>query len=109
MDQRASMRAADADRQAAAERLRAAMSEGRLDLLEYDTRLAAAYSAVTYGDLDQLFTDLPGQDSRAVAPAGRRSRTAPVVWAPAPLPGRGLLAQLPGPLKVLWTIWLAVL
>jgi hypothetical protein len=109
MEKRAGMRAADVDRQAAADRLRAAMDEGRLDLLEYDTRLATAYSAVTYGDLDQLFTDLPEQAARAVAPAGRRPRDVPALWSPAPVREQGLLARMPTPLKVLWTIWLAAL
>jgi hypothetical protein len=53
------IRVSDAERQAAADRLRAAMTDGRLDLLEYDDRIARAYGAVTYGDLDELFTDLP--------------------------------------------------
>jgi hypothetical protein len=53
------MRAADADRQAVADRLRAALDEGRLDLHEYDERLQRTYAAKTYGDLDVLLTDLP--------------------------------------------------
>jgi hypothetical protein len=53
------MRAADADRQAVAERLKTALDEGRLDLHEYDERLQRAYAAKTYGDLDGLLTDLP--------------------------------------------------
>jgi Domain of unknown function (DUF1707) len=53
------MRAADADRQAVAERLKAALDEGRLDLHEYDERLQQAYAAKTYGDLEGLLTDLP--------------------------------------------------
>jgi hypothetical protein len=109
MEKRAEMRAADVDRQAAADRLRAAMDEGRLDLLEYDTRLATAYSAVTYGDLDQLFTDLPERGARAVAPAGHRSREVPAVWSPVAVGDEGFLTRIPTPLKVLWTIWLAVL
>jgi hypothetical protein len=109
MDKRAEMRAADVDRQAAADRLRAAMDEGRLDLLEYDTRLATAYSAVTYGDLDQLFTDLPERGARAVAPAGHRSGEVPAVWSPIAVGDEGFLTRIPTPLKVLWTIWLAVL
>jgi hypothetical protein len=109
MEKRAEMRAADVDRQAAADRLRAAMEEGRLDLLEYDTRLATAYSAVTYGDLDQLFTDLPERGARAVAPAGHRSREVPAVWSPVAVGDEGFLTRIPTPLKVLWTIWLAVL
>lgn len=53
------MRAADADRQAVADRLRVALEEGRLDLHEYDERVGRAYAAKTYGDLDRLLTDLP--------------------------------------------------
>ncbi|TQN42183.1 uncharacterized protein DUF4234 [Blastococcus colisei] len=54
------MRISDAERQAAAQRIGAAWAEGRLDDTEYDRRMAQAFAAVTYGDLDQLFTDLPG-------------------------------------------------
>jgi hypothetical protein len=53
------MRAADADRQSVADKLRAALDEGRLDLHEYDERLQQAYAAKTYGQLDGLLTDLP--------------------------------------------------
>lgn len=53
------MRAADGDRQAVADKLRAALDEGRLDLHEYDERLQRAYGAKTYGELDGLLTDLP--------------------------------------------------
>ena len=53
------MRVSDQDRSAAAARLKSAHDEGRLDFAEYDHRLALAYGSVTYGDLDQLFTDLP--------------------------------------------------
>lgn len=94
------MRVSDADRQSAADRLRTAMGEGRLDLLEYDTRLARAYAAVTYGELDQLFTDLPAHTPPAVVTAP----TPAVV--PRPLPAvRTGFAGLPTALKVLWTIW----
>jgi hypothetical protein len=53
------MRAADADRQAVADKLKAALDEGRLDLGEYDERLQQAYAAKTYGELEGLLTDLP--------------------------------------------------
>ena len=53
------LRVSDAERQAAAYSLGTAFQDGRLDLSEYDTRMARAYGAVTYGDLDQLFLDLP--------------------------------------------------
>ena len=54
------LRVSDAERQSAAQRIGAAWAEGRLDDAEYDRRLAQAFAAVTYGDLDQLFADLPG-------------------------------------------------
>jgi hypothetical protein len=53
------MRVSDSDRQAAADRLRFAQSEGRLSVQEYDDRLGRLYQAVTYGDLASLFADLP--------------------------------------------------
>jgi hypothetical protein len=56
---REEMRAADADRQAVADKLKVALDEGRLDLHEYDERLQQAYAAKTYGDLEALLTDLP--------------------------------------------------
>ncbi|GIJ26222.1 hypothetical protein Vqi01_13840 [Micromonospora qiuiae] len=61
------MRAADSDRQVVAERLRAALDEGRLHLHEYDERLQRAYAARTYGELDPLVDDLPPPG--AVVPA----------------------------------------
>jgi hypothetical protein len=95
------MRVSDVERQAAAERLRVAMGEGRLDLLEYDTRIAAAYSAVTYADLDELFVDLPAHGAApVVAPAPQ-----PAVGARAVPAVRTGFAELPTALKVLWTIW----
>jgi hypothetical protein len=57
---REDMRAGDADRQAVADTLKAALDEGRLDLHEYDERLQQAYAAKTYGELETLITDLPG-------------------------------------------------
>jgi hypothetical protein len=59
MDQ-GEMRAADADRERVAERLRIALDEGRLNLQEYDDRLREVYAAKTYAELDKLLVDLPG-------------------------------------------------
>jgi hypothetical protein len=53
------LRAADADRTAVAIVLGEHMSAGRLTVDEYDERLARAYTARTYGELDQLTVDLP--------------------------------------------------
>jgi hypothetical protein len=101
-ERRPDLRVSDRDRQAAAERLRLALGEGRLDLLEYDDRLAKAYAAVTYGDLEPLFADLPPA-SAMVAPQPAPSL---VVQPPRrPVPSA---ARLPTALKVLWTIWVAV-
>jgi hypothetical protein len=83
------MRAADADRHQVADRLRAALEEGRLDLTEYDERLQGAYAAKTYGDLDRLLTDLPN--------------AAPVVPSPPPAPPEAIAAERSG----LTRAWLA--
>jgi hypothetical protein len=100
------LRAADTDRRAAADRLLAEFEAGRLDLLEYDDRLARAYRAVTCADLDALFTDLPRPGIRpaaVAAPAGAHPRAgSPAAAVP------GLLAGLPTTLRVLWTLWLSV-
>lgn len=53
------MRVSDTDRQAAADRLRTALNEGRLPVAEYDNRLGQLYQAVTYADIANLFVDLP--------------------------------------------------
>lgn len=60
------LRASDADRQRVADRLRQAMDEGRLTLLEYDERLRAAYAALTYGELAMVTNDLPASTPPAV-------------------------------------------
>jgi DUF1707 SHOCT-like domain len=68
------MRAADADRERVAERLRIALDEGRLNLQEYDERLREAYAAKTYAELDTLLVDLPGaapvSQSQVAVPPG---------------------------------------
>lgn len=55
-----SVRASDAERDQAAEVLRAAFAEGRLTRTELDERLAVAYAAKTHADLRDLTGDLPG-------------------------------------------------
>jgi hypothetical protein len=54
-----SARAGDRDREAAAERLRVAAGEGRIDLNELEERLERAFGAKTYRELDELLADLP--------------------------------------------------
>ncbi|HTX29584.1 MAG TPA: DUF1707 domain-containing protein [Streptosporangiaceae bacterium] len=105
MDDRQKMRASDADRQEVIERLRTALDEGRLKVEEYIDRMGQASEAVTYADLAPLYADLPESgavarpDPRPPAPAAERAAPPPVVTS-----RRGL----PTALKVLWTIWGAV-
>ena len=54
-----SMRAADADRERAADVIKAAFAEGRLDQAEHRLRLDAILSARTYGELRLQVQDLP--------------------------------------------------
>src|ERR1700722_7801954 len=61
----ASLRASDQDRESAAEVLREAAGEGRLNMAELDERLDAVYEAKTYADLEPIIRDLPHQ---AIAP-----------------------------------------
>jgi hypothetical protein len=55
----ASVRASDADRDRAAERLRQATAEGRLGGEELEARLEALYASRTYGELEAVVADLP--------------------------------------------------
>jgi hypothetical protein len=77
------LRVSDSEREAAAQRLGTAWAEGRLDDVEYDRRLSQAFAAVTYGDLDQLFTDLPGPRSFPPPPQFRPPPTWPAPYMPA--------------------------
>ncbi|MGQ0838356.1 DUF1707 SHOCT-like domain-containing protein [Actinokineospora sp.] len=55
------MRASDADRERFAKALHDAMSEGRLSVTELEERLDQLYTAKTFGELEPLVRDLPGQ------------------------------------------------
>jgi hypothetical protein len=57
---RGNLRVSDADREAAAQRLHTAMSEGRITLSELEERLGAVYAARTFAELEAPFADLPG-------------------------------------------------
>jgi hypothetical protein len=76
------LRASDADREQIAERLRHAMSEGRLAAEELEQRLGALFASRTYGELERLVRDLPAPPeppppahSRVPARAGGAVRT----------------------------------
>ncbi|MBS4729141.1 DUF1707 domain-containing protein [Mycobacterium sp. SM1] len=53
-------RAADTDRIRVAQLLTDAAARGRLPMSEYEERLAKAYAATTYQELERLQADLPG-------------------------------------------------
>jgi hypothetical protein len=61
------LRTSDQEREKIAEILRAAMTEGRLNLEEGEERLAAAYAAKYRDELAPLTADLPDGGRRALA------------------------------------------
>src|SRR5262245_20961054 len=101
MGDRQYMRASDADRQEPVDRLATALEEGRLKMDEYAERMGLAYEAVTYGDLAALSAYLPQAGEVA------KREAAPPAAVPQAAAPRGVIADLPAALKVLWTIWLA--
>jgi hypothetical protein len=102
MGDRELMRASDDDRQRVVDRLQAAVEDGRLKLEEFTERVGLAYQAVTYGDLATLHADLPSASPEAEPRPAPTSAPSPAVAAK-----RSAFADLPAPLKVLWTLWLA--
>jgi hypothetical protein len=104
------LRAADTDREAVAAVLGRALSDGRLTVDEYEERLAKAYTARTYGDLDPLTSDLPRQASPSrPAPELVRGSLGPRPG-PAARPhsagmcGSGQLGR--GPMRTMWAPWI---
>jgi len=79
------MRAADNDRDRAAELLRAAAAEGRITFEELDERVSQAYAAKTFADLQAITHDLPGPGITPPAPAARPA-TPPATTTAAPGP-----------------------
>jgi hypothetical protein len=67
---RTGIRASDAEREAVADRLRAAATEGRLTISEMDDRLAEVYAATLRAQLEPLVVDLPVPPSSAPGRAG---------------------------------------
>ncbi|QEO14265.1 DUF1707 domain-containing protein [Agromyces intestinalis] len=70
---RPSERIGNADRDAAVGALTQAREEGRLSPVEFEERVASARSAITWGDLAPLFSDLP----RSVSAGGGRAGSGP--------------------------------
>jgi DUF1707 SHOCT-like domain len=84
------LRAADADRERIADRLRTSHAEGRLDLGEFQQRLERCYNAKTVGELDELVWDLPRQDD----PDDRRPAGWPLLRRLGPVPLAPILIAL---------------
>src|SRR5438067_13296420 len=78
------LRAADADREATAERLRKNHAEGRLDMTEFQQRLERCYEAKTLGALEELVTDLPREATGTERSAFSPRRLKPWRWRLAP-------------------------
>jgi hypothetical protein len=89
------LRASDADRESAVERLRAASLEGRLDADELESRLARAYGARTCSELDSLTADItPPPDPLVFVRPGSRVNTLSIVSLVAGLLWLGWLGSL---------------
>jgi len=107
-DARPDVRIGDREREQTAAHLGRAFGEGRLDLAEYDERVASAYSAKTASDLLHLTADLPlatrEHPPSSAAPEQRRP----------PAPGRvhrqpgAAAVALPGWLRRVWLVYASV-
>jgi hypothetical protein len=114
------MRASDLDREQIVARLRGAFEEGRLTMDEYVARMETACQARTYGELAALCDDLPARQDGQPAPedgqpapedgqrAPEQDRVRAATAATGCMTPMNAFALLPGALKVLWTIWLAI-
>jgi hypothetical protein len=72
------LRCSDHDRERVAETLRVAAGDGRLTLTELEDRLAAVYSARTYGELEPALADLPAP-ATSTTPDGSDERISAVL------------------------------
>ena len=79
-DYDAALRASDDERNAVADKLSRHYAEGRLDEVEFKTRLDIAMSATTRGDLNGLFDDLPRLPSEPPPPPPRHRKILPWVF-----------------------------
>lgn len=83
-------RPGEADRKPFADRLRVAVDEGRLDLIEYDQRLRAVDEARSFEELARVVADLPAPPEELLTQIGELGVTASTVHTPAgPIPLRG--------------------
>ncbi|GAA4875253.1 DUF1707 SHOCT-like domain-containing protein [Actinomycetospora straminea] len=76
------MRIGDRERRATDDRLRIALDDGVLTLVEYDERTRQCWAARTQRELDVLVADLPPGTGSAGTPATTEDRPAPVAHTP---------------------------
>jgi hypothetical protein len=95
------LRASDADRERVAFTLQTAVSEGRLTLEEFDERIASVYAARTYGELDEVTSDLPAAHELGRAKPAEEWRARPPAFRTAhpPVHGAG---------RGVWGVYLSV-
>jgi hypothetical protein len=93
------LRASDADREAATERLRVAAIEGRLDPAELDERMSAAYAARWCSELTELTADVTPAPALPPQPAGRPT----FVRTRSPTNGLAIASLVVG---LLWMWWI---
>jgi Domain of unknown function (DUF4190)/Domain of unknown function (DUF1707) len=91
------LRASDVDREATAERLRIASTEGRLDPDELEARLSAAYGARWCSELERLTVDV-------TPPAPPAPRTPPAFVRPSVRTNGFAIASLV--LGIFWMWWI---
>ncbi|MEJ7704781.1 MAG: DUF1707 domain-containing protein [Geodermatophilaceae bacterium] len=101
----------DREREQAVTHLGTAFAEGRLDLAEYDERVASAYGAKTASDLLHLTADLPlaTREHPAQPAAGAASQATPRNQEAGRLSriGPGTQVAYPGWLRVAWLTYAA--
>lgn len=81
------IRASDAERDAAIERLSRAAGDGRLTLEEFSQRMEQATAAKTRAELSRLVADLPAEPAIAGAVAAPAPASAPATWHVSPVGG----------------------
>ncbi|MCW2504574.1 MAG: hypothetical protein JWO79_2858 [Actinomycetia bacterium] len=71
------LRIGNPEREAVVQRLSEALSEGRIELAEYDDRVQQVYAAKTQAELMPVTADLPAPPPPPVPPTSLASRFAP--------------------------------
>ncbi len=110
-DRRPEVRIGDIEREEAVTHLGRAFAEGRLELHEYDERVADAYAAKTASDLLHLTADLPltipersGQSRSRPSNVPQRAKST----SPSPAAGKEAARQDPAWLRTAWQAWATV-